>query len=104
MNVLKLLPLMGKYGQLTPGDITIDVAKDIADALGYKIPIDDGMLQAIVGTLAEDDIDKLADIASHPAVITKVVSILTGNNGDDESFDDSLNVIPCPHCGEYLAL
>lgn len=103
MNIMRIGALLAKYGQLAPADINLEVAHEVVAALGMQVNVDTPLLRTIIGIMQADDIEKLADLASHPALLPKIVAALTTNQGSGEKDEEDGigHTVCCPHCNEY---
>lgn len=91
---LALLPLLSKrLEELTDSDIT-----NVLAHFKINVPVDHAMRDALFSALKGENIDTVAQLASSPAGIAKVVSFLSGKKEDERP----QLCFRCPHCSQFF--
>lgn len=95
LNPAALMGLFQRYGNLKSADITTDVVKDVAKAL--KFPFTDEGLELTARTIAEGDLESLADYVGQPERLKGLMASLAGGTPEP-------TLCRCPHCSGLFEL
>lgn len=88
-----------KYAAVTTDMLTPVIVGDIVKVITSRdVPVDNKLFNEIVESLKADDVDRLADIAQKPELVSRLKTLIESR---DSAIDD--NMIICPHCGEYFS-
>lgn len=88
-----------KYASLTTDMLTPVIVADIARTLTSKpIDVDNKLFTEVVEALKSDDVDRLADIAQKPELISRLKNLV---DKQSSLIDDNMTI--CPHCGEWFS-
>lgn len=103
MNLVEKAQLLMKYGHVKSDDITTEMMDDIAKVAGHNFTASEGVKVQLVELLKQGNIDKLGDLAQHPALFPKIIGLVTGQQQTVAVEDTGLNVVCCPFCNNYHA-